>query len=101
MSKESEHAQPIVDGDENDVLAREGLTVVAIFAARARLEPATVNPHHHGHALARPLGRCPDVERQAVLALLFEVDVAEDLPLEAGQAERGRVLDAGPRDRRT
>ena len=67
MGQEPQGAQPVVDGDDDDVaLGRHPTGVVDVGAAVE--EAAAVNPHHH-RLLARPAGavRGPDVEVQAVL----------------------------------
>jgi hypothetical protein len=51
MGKESKNAEAIVDRHQDDPLARERLAVVPRLGARAYLEAAPVDPHHHRQAV--------------------------------------------------
>src|SRR5207302_7240279 len=69
MGGEPEHAQAVVDGDDDHIAApRQCRAVVEGAAARTARETAAVHPHHHGAAAAVG-GRGPHVEREAVLVL--------------------------------
>jgi hypothetical protein len=74
VAEKSEGAQAIVDGDDDDVTPAHQLSApVEEDRAAARGESTAVDPHHDrtsplpGGALGDL--RCPDVERQTVLAL--------------------------------
>ena len=66
MREIAEHAEAIVDRDDDHAALGEARAVVQRLAAGARDERAAVDPDEH-RRLAR-LGGRPDVERQAVLA---------------------------------
>ena len=84
VRKEPEDAQPVVDRDDDDALARERVAIVPRLAAGARLEPAAVDPHHHRQPIARRRRRGPDVQIEAVLARrAWKRDVAENRALHA------------------
>ena len=95
VREEPEHPEAVVDRDEDDALLRERLAVVARLGPAASLEAATVDPDHHG--CLGGLGGGVDVDRQAVLAELGELDVVEDARLDARRTGLGRVAHAVPR----
>src|SRR3989442_13675275 len=66
VSEEAEHAQSVVDRDENDALRRERCAVRR--AAGTDTVAASVNPDHDRQRLG-DFPRGPDVEEEAVLAL--------------------------------
>lgn len=95
--EETEGAQAVVEGDDDETFAGEGLAVVAGARAGADAEAAAVDPDQDRAALLG--GGCtgPDVEVQAVLAHR-EVD-AGDLAvggLRAHRAEGPGRAHAGP-----
>ena len=47
MREEAEDAEAVVERDDDDALAGEGLAVVPRLGAGAGLEAAAVDPHHH------------------------------------------------------
>ena len=78
MGEPAEHAEPIIDRDDDHAALGEALPVVHRFAARAR-PTARRRRSRRRPARFRVRGR-PDVERQAVLAhrhRLFGIDVVE------------------------
>ena len=73
VGQEAEGAQAVVDGDEDDAPLRPFVSVHGHFVAVAVHECAAVDPEGDGKSgfrLADGLGRGPDVQVQAVLALL-------------------------------
>jgi hypothetical protein len=63
----TEHAKPVVDGDENDPVASERVPVERLVRSAFVRVPAAVDPHHHRPLRLRVRVRRPDVEREAVL----------------------------------
>ncbi len=86
--------EPIVDGDHHDALLGQVLPVVDPHRTGPGDEAAAVDPHHHREALARRRRRRPDVQIEAVLALLpyIKVELSRVLGLRTRRA-KGR---AGP-----
>ena len=68
MGQEPQRAEPIVDGDDDDVAPRDQPPAVVGLAAAAH-ERAAVDPHHHRPRRSRRRRR-PHVEGQAVLVAL-------------------------------
>src|ERR1700730_9010240 len=72
--------------------------------ARADIERAAVQPDHYRPFLASTCGRCPHVEEQAILALLFRSVIADRIfasrRLHAARTERVGTPDTCPRFRR-
>ncbi len=100
---EAERAEPVVDGDDDDVGGggQHG-TVVERLAARAEDVGPAVQPHHHRPGVARrgPRRR-PDVEEQAVLVGAgAQTHRDRAARLRADRPEAGGVEDLGPRLRR-
>src|SRR5437870_10000459 len=89
VSEEAEHAQSVVDRDENDALRRERCAVRR--AAGTDTVAASVNPDHDRQRLG-DFPRGPDVEEEAVLAL------RHGSALWTGGSGRGRLANAVPRD---
>ena len=68
-AQEAERAEPVVDGDNNDVAAHaQRSAIVERLIARAVGEAAAVNPEHHRAALVVGCGR-EDIEVEAVFTL--------------------------------
>jgi hypothetical protein len=88
-------ADPVVEGDHDDAVAREAGAVVLGKAGHAdRVRPA-VDPHHHRQTrVAARIGR-PDVQRQPVLATRHLVH-AERVRLWGRRPERQGVANAVP-----
>jgi hypothetical protein len=101
MRQEAEHAQPMVGGDEDDVLLHEVVSVMPRLGCRTGLKPAAVNPDHHGPRRRGGGGRRPDVQVQTIFAgRPVEDDVAEDRALHAVGTELGGLAHARPWDDR-
>jgi hypothetical protein len=97
VRKEPEDAQPVIDRDNDDPLARERIAIVTRLSAGTRLEPTAVDPHHHRQPIARRRRRGPHVEIEAVLARrTWKRDVPENLALHAMGSEFCRVANAYP-----
>ena len=95
MGEEAEHVEAVVDGDDHCAVHGERGAVVYGARAGAEVVAAAVNPVEDRTRLRR-LARCPDVEEQAVLALVHLLRPV----LHAGGAGLGRVAHAVPGDHR-
>ncbi|PBC95393.1 hypothetical protein BX281_3362 [Streptomyces sp. Ag82_O1-15] len=62
------HTQPVVDRDEDDTVACEGVAVVDGHGRRAAGQGAAVDPHHDGQPGPGAGLRCPDVQVETVVA---------------------------------
>src|SRR6202050_3242130 len=67
MREEAEHAQPVVDGDQDNALLRQPFSVEARRRPRASLIAARMNPDHHGLSIGGRGGCGPDVQEEAIL----------------------------------
>src|SRR5450432_1847885 len=68
MREESEDAEPVVDGDDDDALLGEIFAVVSGRRAGSTRVSAAVNPDHHWTPLFSRRRGSPDVQVEAVLA---------------------------------
>src|ERR1700704_3989245 len=66
MREKSEHAQPVVDGNDDRTLAGQHFTVIGARAGKAAGKSAAVDPYHNGQPVFGGLGGRPDVEIKAV-----------------------------------
>ena len=89
VGQESEDAQAVVDGDEDDAAGGPFVPVHGNLVAISVLEGASVDPEGHGKArlLTQGTGRGPDIQGKAVL-----VHVGRALPVEFVSIEgAGRI----------
>ena len=94
-----EHAEPVVDGDQDDALERQEVAIVARLGTCSAGESAAVNPEHHRQlALVGCVGRRVDVEKEAILAggAVQKDHIFEDAALGAVRAVLGGVAIALP-----
>ncbi len=102
MRQPAQDSQAVVDGDHHHASPRQPGAVVDAQPARADVERAAVDPDEH-RSMMRIL-RCPDVQREAVLAHRADVIgvevVCRDGGLVAGRAERHGLAHALPAVRR-
>lgn len=97
MGQEAQRAEPVGHGHHQHATARQRIAVVQRHAGRTVVVAAAVDPDDHRQRPARPLGRRPDVQVEAVLA-----DGGRRLArhrhalLHAGRGEGGGRAHAGP-----
>src|SRR5262245_1233089 len=95
MGEEAEPAQPVIDGDHDDIVRHQRAGIVAV--ALTDDQPSTVNPEHHGQEMRPSLVRLPrseDVQKQTVLCRARYSVGAGDL--RTVRPERRRVQNACP-----
>src|SRR5438128_1759358 len=98
MRKETENTETIVRFDDDDPFAGELFSVIARFAVRSRYKASAVKPDQNWELFGLRFGRSPDNQVEAVFARLIvaEVDVAENIGLQAGRTEFVSEPDARP-----
>src|SRR5579871_3286638 len=98
MGEVPQHAQPVVDADDDDAVCRKPRAVIHPFLAGAALQGAAVDPKKHGR-MRGCLGG-PDIQGEAVFARgpkIVRIDtVAWRWWLSTGGTELRRLPDAGP-----
>src|SRR5690348_5435152 len=98
MREPAQHAQAIVDADDNHAVSCEPAAVIKRLSARASYQCSSIYPEKD-RRIMRIFGR-PDVEREAIFAhghRVSRVDIGELwLWLEASWTEIGGVSDAVP-----
>src|SRR5947209_17559175 len=68
MGKETEDAQPVIDGDYDNAFTRQRLSIIRTRAGMTAGEASAVNPHHHRQLGFGRFGGGPDVQVQAIFA---------------------------------
>ena len=70
MCKITQRAEPVIDGDEDDVFFDEAIGLIKYIRAGARLMRAAVNPDHDRQLLASPEVSGANVEVKAIFTLI-------------------------------
>src|ERR1041384_6875632 len=98
MGHESEHAEPVVDRNDDDSLRGHTLAVVAWLGAVAGNESAAVEINKHRESVAIRFGGSPDIQIKAILAhaVRSKSHVVKDRRLHAAWAEVDRLFDTFP-----
>jgi hypothetical protein len=68
MRKETERAESVVDGNQNDALSGQRGAIEDERMAVSRAVAPAVEPNHNGSSPGLPIDPCPNVEEKAVLA---------------------------------
>lgn len=88
MGEEAEDAEPVVDRHKDDARARQRGPIVDRQGAGSEAEAPAVDPHYDGPFLAGGVRGGPDVQRQAILAVVDRpVRVAGDADARTPRAE--------------
>ncbi len=107
MREVAETTQAIVDGHHHRAVSGE--QPARVHGARSRLQAAAVDPHHDRTPFPGMGGFGPDIQRQAIFALLGQQRAgrrivkgnADVRALNAHRTRRGRIENAVPRDQGT
>ena len=69
MSKKAEYIQPVIDADIDDTSSGECASVQLHLVAVSEFKATSVDPDRHRKFFLSGLGRCPNVEKEAVFTL--------------------------------
>src|SRR5947209_4561493 len=66
MRKETEDAQPVIDGDNHNAFARQSFSIIGARTGVTACEASTVNPYHDRQIGLGRFGCCPDVQVKTI-----------------------------------